>query len=377
HTSIWCGWLARLRYTDGLKRPPSSQDALTTHLISIRSPTTHSCSIMATGLCNPASSPLRLAAPLSRSSPQAVSAFVCVGRFTGSPLRTEQRRLRLSRAIPGGGSPAGGRLLVRCGIASVNQAEFAEVVLKSEVPVLVEFVANWCGPCRLISPVIEWASQNDLESVKKATDWKERDLIGHGCILTALSDVLFDVYSISTFLTSKALWDELDRKYNTEDQDDLLRAIAIEEEHRKEKPRMLVEASANFMRNRSLRYCSLSLAPPPCAGLLTDEVAIFVRVRYHSPVFRLLESPLNALSPVFDFMVNVVGVMEYADRLKVVKIDHDANPQLIEQYKVYGLPALILFKDGQEVPESRREGAVSKAKLKEYLESLLESITVA
>jgi thioredoxin-like negative regulator of GroEL len=63
--------------------------------------------------------------------------------------------------------------------------------------------------------------------------------------------------------------------------------------------------------------------------------------------------------------------------LTVVKIDHDSNPKLIEEYKVYGLPALILFKNGQEVPESRREGAITKVKLKEYLDALLGSISVA
>lgn len=68
---------------------------------------------------------------------------------------------------------------------------------------------------------------------------------------------------------------------------------------------------------------------------------------------------------------------EYGDKLEVVKIDHDANPQLIDEYKVYGLPTLILFKDGQEVAESRREGAITKAKLKEYVDSLLETISVA
>ena len=63
--------------------------------------------------------------------------------------------------------------------------------------------------------------------------------------------------------------------------------------------------------------------------------------------------------------------------MTVVKIDHDASPKLIEEYKVYGLPALVLFKDGKEVPESRREGAITKAKLKEYVDALLESISVA
>ncbi|KAG2424651.1 hypothetical protein HXX76_014375 [Chlamydomonas incerta] len=58
---------------------------------------------------------------------------------------------------------------------------------------------------------------------------------------------------------------------------------------------------------------------------------------------------------------------EYGGKLKVVKIEHDANPKLIAQYKVYGLPTLIVFKDGQEVPNSKREGAVTKALLEQYL----------
>ncbi|EOX99087.1 hypothetical protein QUC31_014812 [Theobroma cacao] len=82
--------------------------------------------------------------------------------------------------------------------------------------------------------------------------------------------------------------------------------------------------------------------------------------------------PCRLISPAMESIAQ-----EYGDRLVVVKIDHDANPKLIEEYKVYGLPSLILFKDGQEVPESRREGAITKPKLKEYLDALLETISVA
>ncbi|XP_042010151.1 thioredoxin X, chloroplastic-like [Salvia splendens] len=67
---------------------------------------------------------------------------------------------------------------------------------------------------------------------------------------------------------------------------------------------------------------------------------------------------------------------EYESKLTIVKVDHDANPGLIEEYKVYGLPALIMFQNGKEIPESRREGAISKSKLKEYIDKYLESVSV-
>lgn len=145
-----------------------------------------------------------------------------------------KRRLQWSAGLPSCRATAGrfqpnskkiNRVVTCCSKASiVGESEFQEMVLNSDLPVLVDFVADWCGPCKLIAPFIDWASQ------------------------------------------------------------------------------------------------------------------------------------------------------EYKGKLKVFKIDHDTNPQLVQKYKVYGLPTLLLFKDGQEVSGSRREGAITKDKLKVYLDQLLETV---
>ena len=51
---------------------------------------------------------------------------------------------------------------------AVTDKDFADEVLQSDTPVLVDFWAEWCGPCRVLGPVIESLSQEYDGKVKIA-----------------------------------------------------------------------------------------------------------------------------------------------------------------------------------------------------------------
>eukprot|EP00878_Enallax_costatus_P002522 GHUV01002704.1.p1 GENE.GHUV01002704.1~~GHUV01002704.1.p1 ORF type:complete len:152 (+),score=16.90 GHUV01002704.1:56-511(+) len=68
---------------------------------------------------------------------------------------------------------------------------------------------------------------------------------------------------------------------------------------------------------------------------------------------------------------------EYNGSLKVVKVEHDSNKPLVEKYKVYGLPTLMVVKDGQIVEGSKQEGAVGKAVLLDYLKKYAPTVVSA
>ena len=48
-------------------------------------------------------------------------------------------------------------------ILKINDENFDEKVLKSEKPVLVDFYADWCGPCKMMSPIVDEIAEEESE----------------------------------------------------------------------------------------------------------------------------------------------------------------------------------------------------------------------
>ncbi|QEP43356.1 thioredoxin TrxA [Ectothiorhodospiraceae bacterium BW-2] len=74
--------------------------------------------------------------------------------------------------------------------------------------------------------------------------------------------------------------------------------------------------------------------------------------------------PCKMIAPILDEIA-----AEYADRIKIVKLNIDENPNTPPKYGIRGIPTLMIFKSGSV--EATKVGAVSKSQLAAFIDSNL------
>ncbi|MBR6474433.1 MAG: thioredoxin [Lachnospiraceae bacterium] len=67
-------------------------------------------------------------------------------------------------------------------VNEIKKEEFEDVVLKNDKPVFVDFYATWCGPCKMMEPIVEQVSEEvpEVDFVKIDVDDAEDLAISYG-----------------------------------------------------------------------------------------------------------------------------------------------------------------------------------------------------
>ena len=74
--------------------------------------------------------------------------------------------------------------------------------------------------------------------------------------------------------------------------------------------------------------------------------------------------PCKMIAPVLEELAS-----EYGEKLKICKMDVDANPETAPKYGIRGIPTLILFNNGDVA--GTKVGALSKSQLSEFIDSAI------
>ncbi len=102
-------------------------------------------------------------------------------------------------------------------VKEINESQFDQEVLKSDVPVLVDFWAPWCGPCKMLGPVLEEvaaAKEGSLKICKVNVDENQElaqkyEVMGIPAMFLIKDGEVVDNYTGA--MSKQALTDKLDQ----------------------------------------------------------------------------------------------------------------------------------------------------------------------
>lgn len=99
-------------------------------------------------------------------------------------------------------------------VLTLTKESFETEALKSDIPVLVDFWADWCGPCRMFSPIVdEFAEENEGKvKVGKVNVDEQPELAGQYGVMSIPTAILFkggEIAATLVGLQSKSALEEL------------------------------------------------------------------------------------------------------------------------------------------------------------------------
>ena len=75
---------------------------------------------------------------------------------------------------------------------TLNESNFEQEVLKSDKPVLVDFWATWCGPCRMLAPLVSQLAEKYSDFIKVGkVDVDENPLLAQSFNISSIPTLIF------------------------------------------------------------------------------------------------------------------------------------------------------------------------------------------
>jgi len=213
-------------------------------------------------------------------------------------------------------------------VCILNEYNWEQEVLNSDVPVLVDFWAPWCGPCRIIAPIIEELAE-ELEGKVKVcklnTDENPNIAMRYGIRAIPTLMIFKDGKPVETMVGVQP------------------------KEAIKEKLKQLL----NARRNKMGKVCIVNENNWEEEVLNSD---LPVLVDFWAPWC----GPCRLIAPIIEELAE-----ELEGKAKICKLNTDENPNIAMRYGIRAIPTIMVFKNGQVV--DTRVGVQPKEVLKSLL----------